>query len=47
MDLSLEGKTAVITGGASGWGRETARMMIGEGARVVIADLNAGNIERS
>ena len=37
----LEGKVAVITGAASGMGRTTAARFAGEGAKVVIADLNA------
>jgi NAD(P)-dependent dehydrogenase (short-subunit alcohol dehydrogenase family) len=36
----LDGKVAVITGGASGMGRDTAQRFIDEGARVVVADLN-------
>jgi NAD(P)-dependent dehydrogenase (short-subunit alcohol dehydrogenase family) len=36
----LEGKVAVITGGASGIGRATVLRFLAEGARVVAADLN-------
>jgi NAD(P)-dependent dehydrogenase (short-subunit alcohol dehydrogenase family) len=36
----LDGRTAIVTGGASGIGLATARRFAAEGARVVIADLN-------
>ena len=36
----LEGKSAVITGGAQGIGLEIARVLGGEGARLLLGDLN-------
>jgi NAD(P)-dependent dehydrogenase (short-subunit alcohol dehydrogenase family) len=43
----LEGKVAVITGGASGMGRAAALTFLREGARVVIADLNNAKAEET
>ncbi|MBD7940873.1 glucose 1-dehydrogenase [Brevundimonas guildfordensis] len=36
----LEGKRAIVTGGASGFGAGIARRFADEGARVIVADLN-------
>lgn len=38
----FEGRTAVVTGAASGIGRDVARRLSAEGARVSMWDLNAG-----
>jgi NAD(P)-dependent dehydrogenase (short-subunit alcohol dehydrogenase family) len=35
----LDGRTAIITGGASGIGAASARLFVAEGARVLIADM--------
>lgn len=40
MPLQLEGKLAVITGAATGIGRETALLFAREGAAVVVGDIN-------
>jgi NAD(P)-dependent dehydrogenase (short-subunit alcohol dehydrogenase family) len=40
MGERLQGRVGVVTGGASGIGAECARRFVGEGARVVLGDLN-------
>lgn len=41
---SIAGRTAIVTGAASGMGRATAHLFADEGARVVVADLGAGRV---
>jgi 3-oxoacyl-[acyl-carrier protein] reductase len=42
--FSLEGQVAVITGGASGIGRETGRVFARAGARVMFADIDEAGL---
>jgi NAD(P)-dependent dehydrogenase (short-subunit alcohol dehydrogenase family) len=41
----LEGQVAIVTGGGSGIGRETARMLAAEGARVVVSGRRPGPLD--
>jgi NAD(P)-dependent dehydrogenase (short-subunit alcohol dehydrogenase family) len=40
VNFSLEGKTAIITGGAAGIGNATARFFAKKGVNLILADLN-------
>ena len=39
--MDIQGKVFIVTGGASGLGEGTARMLAAHGAKVVVADLQA------
>lgn len=41
MSQELSGKVAIVTGGSGGIGRATVELFVKEGAKVVIADVNA------
>lgn len=43
--MRLEGKAAIVTGGASGFGAGIVRKFIAEGAKVMVADINGAAAE--
>ncbi len=45
--MRLENKVAIITGAARGIGKATAQKFAGEGAKVVISDLNEADIQKT
>ncbi len=47
MDLGLAGRTYVVTGATGGLGLATARVLIGEGAQVVISSRSDESVDRA
>ena len=43
----LDGKVALITGAGTGIGRATARAMAAEGAKIIVAEINAAAGEQT
>jgi 3-oxoacyl-[acyl-carrier protein] reductase len=47
VDLGLEGRACAVTGASRGIGREVARQLCGEGARVVLIARSPGDLQRA
>ncbi len=47
MDLKIKGKTAVITGGDSGMGLATAKILASEGVNIVLSDKTTEELENA
>jgi 3-oxoacyl-[acyl-carrier protein] reductase len=45
MDLGLDGRVIIVTGGTTGLGRATAEVLVAEGARVIVASRDQANVE--
>jgi NAD(P)-dependent dehydrogenase (short-subunit alcohol dehydrogenase family) len=43
--MQLKDKIAIVTGGASGFGKAIAASFIAQGARVMVADLNSAGAQ--
>jgi 3-oxoacyl-[acyl-carrier protein] reductase len=47
MDLGIKGRRAIVTGGSSGIGYETARLFLEEGVRVLITGRDSGKLDKA
>jgi 3-oxoacyl-[acyl-carrier protein] reductase len=47
MDLGIKGRSAIVTGGSRGIGRETARQFLEEGVRVTICGRNPDTLNQT
>lgn len=47
MDLGLDGRVYIVTGGTGGLGRATAEALVADGARVVVSGRNADTVEKA
>jgi sorbitol-6-phosphate 2-dehydrogenase len=47
MNANLEGKVAVVTGGAQGLGRAISECLVKEGCKLVVADINEAGVKEA
>jgi 3-oxoacyl-[acyl-carrier protein] reductase len=47
VDLGLRDRVCIVTGSTAGIGRETARLLVEEGARVVVCGRDPGSVEQA
>jgi 3-oxoacyl-[acyl-carrier protein] reductase len=47
MDLNIKGKVALITGGDSGMGMATAKILLEHGVKVILSDIEKDSLEKS
>ncbi len=47
MDLNIDGRCAVITGGAGDIARQTARILLDEGCRLILTDIDADELAQA
>lgn len=47
MDLLIKGRTAVITGGNSGIGLATAKLLVAEGANIILSDISGSDLDNA
>ena len=47
MDLNIEGRAAVVTGGAGAIGREAARALLDDGVRVLLTDIDEDELQEA
>ncbi|MGR3541545.1 MAG: SDR family NAD(P)-dependent oxidoreductase [Hasllibacter sp.] len=47
MDLGIDGRVALITGGSGGMGVETAKLLLAEGCEVVLTDLDQDALDET
>ncbi|MFD1256291.1 SDR family NAD(P)-dependent oxidoreductase [Mucilaginibacter terrae] len=47
MDLNIKGKVAVITGGDSGLGLATAKLLAAEGVHIVLSDIDQDSLDEA